>query len=114
MVRACYFNFRYFPYPGDWSVVSDPVVAAYGQELCAFAFKTMHDQQIGPLTFLRIFSGKLGHSQKLYNVNRGKQEKIGKVYLPLAEELTEATMEVGAGEVVIVSGLKVIIRICCN
>jgi elongation factor G len=66
----------------------------------------MHDQQLGTLTFLRVFSGSLQHGHKAYNVSRLKHEKIAKIYLPLADELVE-TNEANEGEVVIVSGLKV-------
>lgn len=100
---------RYCPFPSGQESASsqDPVVTAYAssKELCSFAFKTMHDPQLGPLTFLRIFSGGIQSGQKIYNVSRGKHEKLGKIYLPLAEELTERG-EAGMGEVVIVSGLK--------
>lgn len=95
----------YCPHPSE-GITRDPVLSAYGSELCSFAFKTMHDPQLGPLTFLRVFTGTIQSGQKVYNVSRGKHEKISKVYLPMAEELQE-TGEALLGEVVIVSGLKV-------
>jgi len=94
------------PHPQE-QLERDHVVTAYGTELCCFAFKTVHDPQLGPLTFLRLFSGTLQTGQKLYNVTRGKQEKLGKIYIPLAEDLSEIK-EAIVGQVVIVSGLKVI------
>jgi len=92
------------PHPGE-KEKKDPVEAAYGTDLCSFAFKTIHDPQLGVLTFLRIFKGSIKSGQKLYNVTREKSEKILKIYRPLAEDLEE-TAQADAGQVVIVSGLK--------
>jgi len=96
---------RYLPHPKESGVV-DPVVAAYGNELCLFAFKTIHDPQLGMLTFIRVFGGQISTGQKIYNVTRKKQEKILKMYVPFADDLTEINAS-SDGEVVIVSGLKV-------
>jgi elongation factor G len=97
---------RYLPHPGEIES-SDPIITAYGNELCSFAFKTIHDHQLGVLTFLRIFGGELHSGQKVYNATRKTQEKIAKLYVPFADDLKEIRMA-GPGQVVIVSGLKVI------
>lgn len=97
--------YRYLPNPLELKD-RDPVITAYGQELCSFAFKSLHDPQLGPLTFTRIFRGNLESGQKMYNVTRRKQEKIAKIYRPFADEIKEVE-SASAGQVVIVSGLKV-------
>ena len=96
---------RYLPYPAELPA-KDPVISSYGNELCSFVFKTLHDKQLGALTFMRVFSGSLKPSQKIYNASREKQEKILKVYQPLADDLNEI-QEVIPGQVAVVSGLKV-------
>ena len=97
--------FRYLPSPLEVKT-KDPVISAYGSELCAFAFKTIHDRQLGPLTFVRVFGGSLAASHKIYNVTRSKSEKVLKTYLPFADEFKEVS-HLNLGEVGVVSGLKV-------
>lgn len=97
--------FRYLPHPKELKSL-DPVVSAYGTELCAFAFKTLHDNQLGLLTFTRVFRGTLESGQKLYNTTRHKSERINKLYRPFADEIKEID-SASAGQVVIASGLKV-------
>lgn len=86
------------------------MLSAYGNELCAFAFKSWNDSQLGPLTFTRIFKGVLESGQKLYNVTRQKSEKTAKIYRPFADEIKEVEAA-SSGEVVIISGLKVRLKL---
>ncbi|CAL8100955.1 unnamed protein product [Orchesella dallaii] len=95
---------EYLPHPIELES-NDRVVSAYGSELCSFAFKTLHDPQLGPLTFTRIFRGVIKTGQKLYNVTRQKSEKITKIYRPFADEIREVE-SASAGQVIIVSGLN--------
>ncbi|ODM96936.1 Ribosome-releasing factor 2, mitochondrial [Orchesella cincta] len=95
---------EYLPHPMELEN-KDRVISAYGSQLCSFAFKTLHDQQLGPLTFTRIFRGVLNTGQKLYNVTRQKSEKIAKIYRPFADEIREVE-SASAGQVIIVSGLN--------
>jgi elongation factor G len=74
--------------------------------LCAFAFKTIHEKQLGPLTFVRVFGGNIVTGQKIYNVSRSKGEKLLRIYLPLANDFKE-TEKLSAGQVAVISGLKV-------
>jgi len=105
MKDVCLFC-RYLPSPLEVKT-KDPIIAAYGTELCAFAFKTIHDRQLGPLTFTRVFAGTLSSGQKVYNVTREKSEKVLKTYLPFADEFKEVG-QLNLGEVGVVSGLKVL------
>lgn len=101
--------YSYLPHPlelNDKQGKKDAVIDAYGSDLCGFAFKSMWDTQLGHLTFTRVFRGNLETGQKIYNVTRRKQEKIAKIYRPFADEIKEVET-VSAGQVVIVSGLKV-------
>lgn len=42
----------------------------YKDDLCALAFKVLHDKQRGPLVFLRIYSGTLKPQTAIHNINR--------------------------------------------
>lgn len=42
----------------------------YKDDLCALAFKVLHDKQRGPLVFLRIYSGTLKPQTAVHNINR--------------------------------------------
>lgn len=42
----------------------------YKDDLCALAFKVLHDKQRGPLVFLRIYSGTLKPQAAVHNINR--------------------------------------------
>lgn len=42
----------------------------YKDDLCALAFKVLHDKQRGPLVFLRIYSGTMKPQSAVYNINK--------------------------------------------
>ena len=42
----------------------------YKDDLCALAFKVVHDKQRGPLVFLRIYSGTMKPQSAVYNINK--------------------------------------------
>ena len=72
--------------------------------LRALAFKIM-DDRYGALTFIRIYSGKLGKGTTVLNTFTGKTERIGRIvemHADSREELSEA----GAGDIVAVLGMK--------
>jgi elongation factor G len=76
-----------------------------GAPLSALAFKIMSDPYVGQLTFLRIYSGTLTSGSSVYNANKGKRERIGrlvKMHANKREEIKEA----GAGDIVAAVGLK--------
>lgn len=39
-------------------------------DLCALAFKVLHDKCRGPLVFIRIYSGSLKPQSAVYNINK--------------------------------------------
>jgi elongation factor G len=76
-----------------------------GSPLSALAFKIMADPYVGQLTFLRIYSGKLSSGSMVFNANKGKRERIGrlvKMHANKREEIKEAT----AGDIIAAVGLK--------
>jgi elongation factor G len=76
-----------------------------GAPLSALAFKIMSDPYVGQLTFLRIYSGTLTAGSSVFNANKGRRERVGrlvKMHANKREEIKEA----GAGEIVAAVGLK--------
>lgn len=74
-------------------------------ELVALAFKIVHTQYKGPLTFLRLYSGSLHPAQRVYNASRDTTEKTGELVIANADEyITVPSAQ--AGDIVAVSGLQ--------
>ncbi|HSR13079.1 MAG TPA: elongation factor G [Thermodesulfobacteriota bacterium] len=76
-----------------------------GAPLSAFAFKIMTDPFVGQLTFLRIYSGSIGSGDSVYNANKGKRERIGRLVRMHANK-REEIKEASAGDIVAAAGLK--------
>lgn len=83
-------------------------VQYYNDNLCALAFKIIHDKQRGPLTFVRIYSGKMKSGSSVYNVNRNTNEKLGKLLEIYADENKEMS-SVSFGNIVAVTGFTEVI-----
>ncbi|XP_047586423.1 ribosome-releasing factor 2, mitochondrial isoform X2 [Lutra lutra] len=47
----------------------------YKGDLCALAFKVLHDKQRGPLVFMRIYSGMIKPQSAIYNINGNCTER---------------------------------------
>lgn len=56
--------------PVDHKLCTSPYRRWYKDDLCALAFKVLHDKQRGPLVFLRIYSGTLKPQSAVHNINR--------------------------------------------
>ena len=76
-----------------------------GAPLSALAFKIMSDPYVGQLTFLRIYSGSLASGASVYNSNKGRRERIGRLVRMHANK-REEIKEAGAGDIVAAVGLK--------
>jgi elongation factor G len=81
------------------------LVNCFGSNLCARAFKVIHDDEKGPVTFFRIFSGKFSKGQKIYNIPQERTEQSGKLMVAFADE-SEEVSEVDCGNIAAVTGLK--------
>ena len=71
----------------------------------ALAFKLINDPYVGQQTFIRIFSGKLVNGMSVYNTNKMKSERVGRIFRIKAKEREEIN-EAGAGEIVALVGMK--------
>lgn len=96
---------QFLPDPVEQSAQAHPFVKHYGNSLCALAFKTVHDRQRGPLTFVRLYSGSLEAGSSVYNVGRECNEHCSKLYQVFADEHREIA-RITAGNIAAVSGLK--------
>ncbi|MBN2515632.1 MAG: elongation factor G [Deltaproteobacteria bacterium] len=74
------------------------------ESLSALAFKVVMDEG-RKITYLRIYSGKIKVGEDVYNVNRGKKEKIARL-LKMHANKRERVNETGAGSILAVVGLK--------
>lgn len=71
----------------------------------ALAFKVVTDPHVGRLVYMRIYSGKIGAGDVIYNVSKQKQERIGKLVLLHADQ-RELVEEAFTGEIVAVVGIR--------
>ena len=75
------------------------------EPFAALAFKVMTDPYVGKLTYFRVYSGKLEKGNYIYNVSKGKKERIGRL-LQMHANHREDIDEVHAGDIAAVVGLK--------
>ena len=71
----------------------------------ALAFKLMNDKHVGNLTFFRVYSGTLTKGTNVYNVNKGKRERISRI-LRMHANKREEVDEVFAGDIAAAVGLQ--------
>ncbi|XP_062828390.1 ribosome-releasing factor 2, mitochondrial isoform X3 [Anolis carolinensis] len=93
---------RYLPAPDECSY---DFLEWYKDDLCALAFKVLHDKQRGPLVFLRIYSGKMKPQSAVYNINKNCTERMSRLLLPFADQQIEISSAT-AGNIVLTVGLK--------
>ena len=75
------------------------------EPFAALAFKIMSDPFSGQLTYFRVYSGKLSAGSYVYNVAKGKKERIGRL-LKMHANKREEIEEVSAGDIAAAVGLK--------
>ncbi|XP_070780213.1 ribosome-releasing factor 2, mitochondrial [Enoplosus armatus] len=81
------------------------LVRWYKDDLCALAFKVLHDKQRGPLVFLRIYSGTLKAQTAVHNINRNSIERMSRLLVPFADQHVEIP-SMTAGNIALTVGLK--------
>uniref|UniRef100_A0A8C1PB60 GTP dependent ribosome recycling factor mitochondrial 2 n=1 Tax=Cyprinus carpio TaxID=7962 RepID=A0A8C1PB60_CYPCA len=92
----------YLPAPNERN---HDLVRWYKDDLCALAFKVVHDKQRGPLVFVRIYSGSMKAQSAVYNINRNGTERMSRLLLPFADQHIEIP-SLSAGNIVLTVGLK--------
>ncbi|KAM4634449.1 ribosome-releasing factor 2, mitochondrial isoform 2-T3 [Polymixia lowei] len=81
------------------------LVRWYKDDLCALAFKVLHDKQRGPLVFLRIYSGTMKSQTAVHNINRNNTERMSRLLVPFADQHVEIP-SLTAGNIALTVGLK--------
>ncbi|KAL4238997.1 G elongation factor [Mactra antiquata] len=95
---------NYLPCPND---IKHDFLEYYGDNLCALAFKIVHDKHRGALTYIRLYNGLLKGGGNIFNVNLMNWEKIGNsdLYQVNADEY-KTIKEATPGNIVCIAGLK--------
>ena len=71
----------------------------------ALVFKIMADPYVGKLAFFRVYSGTLKSGSYVYNSNKGKRERVGRI-LRMHANHREEIEEIRAGDIASAVGLK--------
>lgn len=75
------------------------------EKFTALAFKIMSDPYVGRLTFFRVYSGKATAGSYVFNSNKSKRERLGRLLQMHANHRTDID-EVYAGDICAAVGLK--------
>ena len=81
--------------------------ASDSEPFAALVFKIMTDSFVGQLAFIRVYSGRLGTGDSIFNVAKGRKERIGRLVKMHANKREEIT-EVLAGDICAAVGLKAV------
>uniref|UniRef100_A0A8C4V6I8 Ribosome-releasing factor 2, mitochondrial n=1 Tax=Falco tinnunculus TaxID=100819 RepID=A0A8C4V6I8_FALTI len=92
----------YLPAPNERSY---DFLQWYKDDLCALAFKVLHDKCRGPLVFIRIYSGSLKPQSAVYNINKNCTERMSRLLLPFADQQIEIP-SLMPGNIALAVGLK--------
>lgn len=104
----------YLPSPQDLKEIKgiDPITKeerkrqlTNDEKFSALAFKIQLDPHVGKLTYTRIYSGTLESGSYIYNVNRGKKERVSRLLLMHANQREEID-KAFSGEIVALVGPK--------
>lgn len=79
--------------------------ASDDEPFSALVFKIMADPYVGKLAFFRVYSGTLKTGSYVYNSNKGKRERIGRI-LRMHANHREEIDEIRAGDIASAVGLK--------
>jgi elongation factor G len=75
------------------------------EPFAALAFKIMTDPYVGKLTFFRVYSGTIKAGSYVYNANKEKGERLGRI-VEMHANKREEREEVYCGEIAAAVGLK--------
>jgi len=78
------------------------------EPFAALVFKIMTDPFVGQLCFIRVYSGKLNSGDSIYNVAKGRRERIGRLVKMHANK-REEIQEILAGDICAAVGLKQVV-----
>ncbi len=73
----------------------------------ALVFKIMTDPYAGQLAFFRVYSGKMSAGESVYNVAKGRKERVGRL-LRMHANKREDIQDIMAGDICAAVGLKTV------
>jgi len=82
------------------AVPCDPSKMALG-----LVFKIQYDREMGPLCYVRMYSGKIQSGIQIYNVNKKKRERVNRI-LRMHANKSEPVDSISAGDIAVFIGLK--------
>ncbi len=82
--------------------------ASDSEPFSALVFKIMTDPFVGQLCFIRVYSGKLNAGDSIYNVSKGRRERVGRLVKMHANK-REEIQEVLAGDICAAVGLRQVV-----
>ena len=107
----------YLPSPLDvpdieGTSVDDKTVKLYRkasdtEPFSALVFKIMTDPYAGQLAFFRVYSGKMSAGESIYNVAKGRKERVGRLLRMHANKREDIT-EILAGDICAAVGLRTV------
>ncbi len=81
--------------------------ASDSEPFSALIFKIMTDPYVGQLAFFRVYSGRLAAGESVYNVAKGRKERIGRL-LRMHANKREEIQEILAGDICAAVGLRTV------
>lgn len=81
--------------------------ASDNEPFAALVFKIMTDPYVGQLAFFRVYSGRLASGESVYNVAKGRKERIGRL-LRMHANKREEIQEILAGDIAAAVGLRTV------
>jgi elongation factor G len=81
--------------------------ASDDEPFSALVFKIMTDPFVGQLAFFRVYSGKMFAGETIYNVAKGRKERVGRL-LRMHANKREEIQEILAGDIAAAVGLKTV------
>ncbi|MCR5437123.1 MAG: elongation factor G [Treponema sp.] len=72
---------------------------------CGLVFKIQYDREMGPLCYVRMYSGKIQAGTQIFNVNKKKRERVNRI-LRMHADKSEAMDSLTAGDIAVFIGLK--------
>ncbi len=82
--------------------------ASDAEPFAALVFKIMTDPFVGQLCFIRVYSGKLNAGESIFNVAKGRRERVGRLVKMHANK-REEIQEILAGDICAAVGLKQVV-----
>ena len=68
-------------------------------------FKIQYDREMGPLCYVRMYSGKIQAGTQIFNVNKKKRERVNRI-LRMHADKSEPMDSIQAGDIAVFIGLK--------